>query len=165
MMKGKLREEIQNSKIIYKIVFGLRGYRFGFSKKLPKASLVSERANASWLQDGYAAGQGRAHQVLTVPQGRCSYEAHHQQQSEGRSENFWKKQPCRYQGQWRKKGRRCFRCQSWDSSAAFDNKWNSFFPQVGSVVPMMATGEWSLPALIYPWAFNYISCLLSTWKR
>lgn len=47
MMKGKLREEIQNSKIIYKIVFGLRGYRFDFSKKLPKASLVSERANAS----------------------------------------------------------------------------------------------------------------------
>lgn len=161
MMKGKLLEEIQNSKIIYKIVFGLRGYRFGFSKKLPKASLVSERANASWLQDGCAAGQGRAHQVLAVHQGWCSYEAHHQQQSEARSENFWKKQPCRYQGQWRR-GKRCFRCQSWDSSAAFDNKWNSFFPQVGS------DGNWwviSPCRYLYPWAFNYISCLLSSWKR
>ena len=38
------------------------GYRGGFCEKLLEASPLSDRANASRLQDGHAAGQGRAQQ-------------------------------------------------------------------------------------------------------
>ncbi|GAB0189933.1 hypothetical protein GRJ2_001458600 [Grus japonensis] len=41
-----------------------RGYRGGFCEKLLEASPVSDRANASRLQDGSAAGQGQANQRL-----------------------------------------------------------------------------------------------------
>jgi len=34
------------------------GYKGGLSEKLPEAAPMSDRANASWLQDGPAAGQG-----------------------------------------------------------------------------------------------------------
>lgn len=37
---------------------GSRGYRGGFSEKLLEASFMSDRANASWLQDRSATGQG-----------------------------------------------------------------------------------------------------------
>jgi len=39
-----------------------RGYRGGFCEKLLEASPMSDRANASRLQDGPAAGQGQANQ-------------------------------------------------------------------------------------------------------
>ncbi|KAK4827150.1 LOW QUALITY PROTEIN: hypothetical protein QYF61_015104 [Mycteria americana] len=43
--------------------FGSReGYRDGFCEKLLEASPMSDRANASHLQDRPAAGQGQAHQ-------------------------------------------------------------------------------------------------------
>ena len=38
------------------------GYRGGFCKKLPKASPMSCKANARWLQDWHTSGQGQAHQ-------------------------------------------------------------------------------------------------------
>ena len=38
------------------------GYRGGFCEKLLEASPRSDGANANWLQDGPAAGQGWAHQ-------------------------------------------------------------------------------------------------------
>ncbi|KAK4819036.1 hypothetical protein QYF61_024401 [Mycteria americana] len=38
------------------------GYRGGFCEKLLEASPTSDKANASWFQDGPTAGQGRAHQ-------------------------------------------------------------------------------------------------------
>ncbi|GAB0208288.1 hypothetical protein GRJ2_003294500 [Grus japonensis] len=41
-----------------------RGYRGGFCEKLLEASPVSDRANASRLQDGSAPGQGQANQRL-----------------------------------------------------------------------------------------------------
>ena len=41
-----------------------RGYRGGFCEKLLEASPVSDRANASRLQDGSAPGQGQANQHL-----------------------------------------------------------------------------------------------------
>lgn len=40
----------------------LGGYRGGFCEKLLKASIVSDEANASKLQDRPTAGQGQAHQ-------------------------------------------------------------------------------------------------------
>ncbi|KAJ7412423.1 hypothetical protein BTVI_46489 [Pitangus sulphuratus] len=43
--------------------FGSVGdYRGGFCEKLQEASPMSDRANASWLQDGPTLGQGRANQ-------------------------------------------------------------------------------------------------------
>ena len=41
-----------------------RGYRGGFCEKLLEAPPVSDRANASRLQDGSAPGQGQANQRL-----------------------------------------------------------------------------------------------------
>ena len=38
------------------------GYRGGFCEKLLEASPMSNRASASWFQDGSAIGQSRAHQ-------------------------------------------------------------------------------------------------------
>jgi len=50
-------------------VLGLHGevwvvgyYRGGFCEKLLEASPMSNRANASWLQDGPTTGQSQAHQ-------------------------------------------------------------------------------------------------------
>lgn len=37
------------------------GHRSGFCEKLPQAFLKSSKANASQLQDGFAAGQGQTH--------------------------------------------------------------------------------------------------------
>lgn len=34
------------------------------------------------------------------------------------SDSMWEEPLCRHQGQWRKRGRRCFGSQSWDSPAA-----------------------------------------------
>ena len=38
------------------------GYRGGFCEKLREASPMADKASASWLQDGPAAGQGQASQ-------------------------------------------------------------------------------------------------------
>jgi len=55
---------------LHLVVVGLRGkvlvvgeiYRGGFCEKLQEASPMFDRASASWLSDGSAAGQGQAHQ-------------------------------------------------------------------------------------------------------
>jgi len=38
------------------------GYRGGFCEKLREASPMSDKASASWLEDGPAAGQSQANQ-------------------------------------------------------------------------------------------------------
>ena len=60
-----VRRHVRKTAAIKQVVLGLRGeilvaggYRCGFCEKLLEASPVSDRANASLLQDGPAAGQG-----------------------------------------------------------------------------------------------------------
>lgn len=48
---------------------GFQGLQGWFLKKAARSFLMSKKADVNWLQDGYAAGQGRAHQGRAVPLG------------------------------------------------------------------------------------------------
>ena len=65
-----------------------------------------------------------------------------------RSEKMWEKQPCRHQGQWSRRGRRCSRHQSRDFPAAFGEDHG----EVGC--PTAAHGG--------PWRSRYPPC--SLWR-
>jgi len=85
------------------------GYRGGFCGKLLEPFPMSDRANASRLQDGPTAGQGRASQ-RGGGEGEIA--------AGERSETIQEQQLCRHQGQGRRRARRCSRHSSRGSSAA-----------------------------------------------
>lgn len=96
---------------------GGAGYRSGFCERLLEALPVSDRANASWLQDRPITGQGWVHQG---PWNNLSKKG-------DKAVALWEKQLWR-QGQWRKRGRGCSTCQSWEFPAASPWRWSSCAP-------------------------------------
>lgn len=77
---------------------------------MPEASPVFNRVNPSQLQDGPNTDQAQTHQWWWWH----LWDKIFKKEGKGTKGKVWEKQPCRPQGQWRRRGRKCSRSQNRD---------------------------------------------------